>query len=248
MVRGSWGFSGGGRASNVRVVLPSFVWRSEVLFRILLGVVVCSMVGALVCEFFPGEGWGWLRVVISTLSLQVGALVVVHMGIREEGVGWGEAFGLCGSRLRRAAVLGLVAGVMVLPLAWMMSYGTGEVMRWLSVEPETQVVVETLQSLGGGGVYLLIGLIAVTTAPLAEEVLFRGILYAFLRRRVGMGWGMWVSAGVFGLIHMNAMTFPSLVLLGVLLVWLYELTGSLVAPVVAHAVFNLANLFLLLLV
>jgi membrane protease YdiL (CAAX protease family) len=233
---------------SVRVVLSSFVWRTEVLLRILLGVVVCSMVGALVCEFIPGEEWAWLRVVVSTLSLQVGALVVVHLGMREEGAGWGEVFGLAGGRWRRAAGMGLAAGLMVLPFAWLMSFGTGEVMRWLSLEPETQVVVETLQSLGGGGVYFLIGLIAVTTAPMAEEVLFRGILYGFLRRRVGVGWGMWVSAGVFGLIHMNAMTFPSLVLLGVLLVWLYELTGSLVAPVVAHAVFNLANLFLLLLV
>jgi uncharacterized protein len=86
---------------------------------------------------------------------------------------------------------------------------------------------------------------AVAVAPAAEEVLFRGLLYPVLKRRIGMRWAVAVSSLLFAVIHLNLMTFVPLLLLAGLLVWLYEYTGNLLAPVAAHAVFNLANLLLL---
>jgi membrane protease YdiL (CAAX protease family) len=43
---------------------------------------------------------------------------------------------------------------------------------------------------------------------------------------------------LFGVIHFNLMSFPLLALMGIVLVVLYEITGSLWVPIACHAAFN----------
>jgi membrane protease YdiL (CAAX protease family) len=73
--------------------------------------------------------------------------------------------------------------------------------------------------------------------PFAEELLFRGVLYGWLRR-----WGVVlatvVSAVVFGLFHIAPVLIIAAVVIGILNAILYERSGSLWPAVVAHAVNN----------
>lgn len=73
--------------------------------------------------------------------------------------------------------------------------------------------------------------------PLAEEFLFRGLLYTYLRR-----WGVLVavsvSAVIFGLLHLSVVQFPLHILSGVVLALLYERSGSLWPSVAMHATYN----------
>jgi membrane protease YdiL (CAAX protease family) len=48
----------------------------------------------------------------------------------------------------------------------------------------------------------LLSIIAVSFAPLMEELFFRGLLYPVLARRMGMVWGILLTALPFGLIHL----------------------------------------------
>lgn len=48
----------------------------------------------------------------------------------------------------------------------------------------------------------LLSLIAVTLGPLMEELFFRGLLYPVLARRMGIFWGIILTALPFGLIHL----------------------------------------------
>jgi membrane protease YdiL (CAAX protease family) len=50
---------------------------------------------------------------------------------------------------------------------------------------------------------------------------------------------------LFALIHLNAPIFLPLFALALALTWLYEKTEGLLAPVLAHSLFNAANLLLL---
>jgi membrane protease YdiL (CAAX protease family) len=50
--------------------------------------------------------------------------------------------------------------------------------------------------------------------------------------------GLVVSSVVFGAIHSNLVAFLPLTLFAVLLVMLYESTDTLLAPIVAHSLFN----------
>lgn len=48
----------------------------------------------------------------------------------------------------------------------------------------------------------LLSIIAVTVGPLMEELFFRGLLYPVLARRLGVLWGILLTALPFGLIHL----------------------------------------------
>jgi membrane protease YdiL (CAAX protease family) len=92
----------------------------------------------------------------------------------------------------------------------------------------------------------VIGATAVLAAPVIEEIVFRGVVMDVLRRR----WGWWTSAIVqaafFSAIHIETLSsatmFLALGLLGFIFAWLRRLTGSLIAPIAAHLVFNLVSL------
>ncbi|HPF35833.1 MAG TPA: CPBP family intramembrane metalloprotease [Candidatus Krumholzibacteria bacterium] len=81
--------------------------------------------------------------------------------------------------------------------------------------------------------------VAVTVAaPLAEEVLFRGLLYRSLRA----AWAPWpvavLTALLFALSHGEPWAMFGLIALGLLYARLTELTGSILPAVLAHAVHN----------
>jgi hypothetical protein len=91
---------------------------------------------------------------------------------------------------------------------------------------------------------VVFGLAAVLLAPVVEEILFRGILYPAIKQRGYPGFALWGTSLLFAAIHSNLMTFVPLTVLALALVWLYEKTDTLLAPIAAHAVFNAANFFL----
>ncbi len=105
----------------------------------------------------------------------------------------------------------------------------------------------TLDHLPASGLGIVVAAVtAVLAAPLAEELLFRGLLYRLARR----AWGPWpaatVSSLVFGLIHGEPWFLFGLIGLGLILAYLYETTGSLLAPVIAHALHNAVSLSLMI--
>jgi membrane protease YdiL (CAAX protease family) len=87
---------------------------------------------------------------------------------------------------------------------------------------------------------------AVVLAPVAEEFIFRGMLYPFVKQ-LGYPRLAWLGVSfVFALVHLNGAIFLPLFVLALALTWLYEKTDNLLAPITAHALFNAANLTLLL--
>jgi membrane protease YdiL (CAAX protease family) len=88
----------------------------------------------------------------------------------------------------------------------------------------------------------------VVLAPLAEEALFRGLLYGGLRTRLPAWLAAVISAVLFGGAHMNASLFLPLALAGLILAMVYERTHSLWPSTVAHATLNGISVLLALLV
>jgi membrane protease YdiL (CAAX protease family) len=83
----------------------------------------------------------------------------------------------------------------------------------------------------------LLGLVAVA-APIVEETLFRGVAYSAFRARWGPGWGIVLSATLFAAMHHSLAVFLPLFALGAVFAYLYEVTGSIVPCMVAHACQN----------
>lgn len=78
-------------------------------------------------------------------------------------------------------------------------------------------------------------------APLAEELVFRAMLFRTLRK----GFGFWaaavISGAAFGVYHMNLVQGIYAALLGFLLAWFYEKTNSLLGCYLFHFLFNFLN-------
>jgi membrane protease YdiL (CAAX protease family) len=82
-----------------------------------------------------------------------------------------------------------------------------------------------------------IALLAVLLAPLAEEVLFRGFLLPPLRRLLGFRAAAAATSLLFALLH-PPMDRAAIFVLGYALAVAYERSGSLRAPLAAHAANN----------
>jgi hypothetical protein len=85
------------------------------------------------------------------------------------------------------------------------------------------------------------GLLAVVTAPLAEETFFRGFLFGGLVKRLGVFWAALVSGFLFSLAHGEPTTMLPFTVVGMLLAWAYLYTGSLWTAIGAHFLFNLIS-------
>lgn len=77
--------------------------------------------------------------------------------------------------------------------------------------------------------------------PIAEELVYRGLLYKRMRENMPMVTSMIFSAVIFGVTHGNLVQFIYAGGLGLLLAYTYEKTGSIKAPVILHIAMNLTS-------
>lgn len=88
------------------------------------------------------------------------------------------------------------------------------------------------------GVFVALWLIAVV-APIAEEVIFRGILLTSFSKNVSFALANTMQAGLFALIHFDPGATPILFLIGLVAGFLARRSGGLLAPILLHGAFNL---------
>jgi hypothetical protein len=93
-----------------------------------------------------------------------------------------------------------------------------------------------------------LGLAAVSLAAgIGEEVLFRGFLQAWLATLLGSLGGLLAASAVFGFAHpITAGYVVIAALMGAYLGGLWQASGNLLVPIVAHALYDFAVLRLLL--
>lgn len=105
-------------------------------------------------------------------------------------------------------------------------------------------IYELLPRLTGNlGEIALAAAVVGLAVPIGEEILFRGLALGALRQMFGRHVAVALSALVFAAAHLQPTYILSLAALGVVLGYLYEVTGSLVPGMVAHSVHNLFMLY-----
>jgi hypothetical protein len=77
-----------------------------------------------------------------------------------------------------------------------------------------------------------------------EEILFRGLVFGAFRRSLGPLLGALAASLVFSAVHLSLSASVPLVVLGLVLCYVYERTGSLYPAIAFHAVFNGATYLL----
>jgi len=148
------------------------------------------------------------------------------------------SLGVSGGHSGASALRGAVAFLAAFPLA----VGAGWLGRLIHValtgtEPAPHPVIERLAEAEALEIAALVG-VACVVAPLCEELFFRGFLCPSIRDRFGVAAGVVASSLVFALVHLGLPNQMATFVLGVAFCLVYERSGTLVAPVVAHAIFN----------
>jgi membrane protease YdiL (CAAX protease family) len=113
---------------------------------------------------------------------------------------------------------------------WMLYHWFG---MELTMQDAAQAITEERSWLEAG--YILA---AIVVAPVYEELIFRGILFPYLSKRVGVTGGVLTVSILFGLIHFHTPSILPLFLLSVVLCLAYWRTGSLWVSIGIHATFN----------
>jgi membrane protease YdiL (CAAX protease family) len=109
-----------------------------------------------------------------------------------------------------------------------------DLVRWLKPGAYPSYVQYTLMAM------------AVVEAPIVEELLFRGVIFKGLGTKLPLWPSILVSGFVFAMVHVSAATLLPLWILGAAFAWVYAKTGSILAPVSMHFLFNALNLVLCL--
>ncbi|HVV71638.1 MAG TPA: CPBP family intramembrane glutamic endopeptidase [Verrucomicrobiae bacterium] len=184
------------------------------------------------------------QMVVALLSFQGAALVWESLFLREHGMSWQEGFGFRQHWLH-CILLGIIVACVFLPIGLGLKWVSAEVVVRLHFKPEEQQVVQTLQMDTAGPSRLIFGLFTVLLVPPAEEAMFRGIFYPWVKQAGYPRLALWGTAAFFGAVHLNLISFIPLTLLAVALTLLYERTDNLLAPITTHALFNAVNFALL---
>lgn len=80
--------------------------------------------------------------------------------------------------------------------------------------------------------------------PIAEELLYRGIIFERLKESFDARIAIGISALIFATVHGNLVQFIYALICGVIFAWLYKEYGTIKAPIFAHATMNIASVLL----
>jgi membrane protease YdiL (CAAX protease family) len=89
----------------------------------------------------------------------------------------------------------------------------------------------------GHGVPMALFLVAVAPA-VTEEAAFRGVIYGLLNDVLSPWETIFVTAGMFAILHLSLPALPQLFVLGVVLAWLRKTSGSIYPGILLHFTHN----------
>ncbi|MBE3069892.1 MAG: CPBP family intramembrane metalloprotease [Planctomycetes bacterium] len=185
-------------------------------------------------EFSPGV---FLAQVLPPL---VGLAVVLAYGRR--GL---AAAGVRAGRVASGILHGLVTFATILPACVAALVVSISAMQLLRAPVSSHPLITVLRE--APAVWMMVaGVVqAVVLAPLVEEFMYRGVLLGSLVRPVGVVGALVGSSAVFAMVHLptEPQAVPPLFILGMALGYAAYRTRSLVAPVLAHALFNALMIF-----
>jgi len=153
-----------------------------------------------------------------------------------------DAGGRLREALRRLGLRGFALRIIGIAVVGWLAYVALAALASPLLQPEQQDITREIGGDDQDVLNLVIGgFLIVIVAPISEELFFRGFMFAGLRSSMPIWPAAVISAIVWGSLHLtggNVGVAVQIAIFGVVLAWLYERSGTLWAPVVAHAINN----------
>jgi hypothetical protein len=174
------------------------------------------------------------------IFMGVVGLVLAHLKLR--GFDLDSLGGFSAINFPRAATAGVILLVAAWPLLALADWITQLIFGSGSSKQEIVDLFNQSQALEQR---IVIIVIAVAVAPVAEEFLFRFFLYGVFKRYLGRALGLLLNAGLFAAVHAHLPSFAPLFVLGCCFTLAYEWSGSILVSMTMHSLFNSLQLALL---
>jgi membrane protease YdiL (CAAX protease family) len=207
------------------------------------------LIGGVGLYFLAGIGIGYF---IQEVNLQAALLISVSnflvlggslylFGVRRNKLSW-KSIGLFPPKdLGRQAMIGVALAVGILPLR-MIGGAIGLLIEQvINGEIFSLTMRENLFSVGMDTWYgVLVMLLGIgILAPIGEELFFRGLLFDFFKKKLGLNWGIALSSLAFGLAHFDSLAVVlSSLIMGVVMAIAVERTRSIWISIFMHIVTN----------
>ncbi|MBN1527046.1 MAG: CPBP family intramembrane metalloprotease [Candidatus Omnitrophica bacterium] len=182
----------------------------------------------------------------SILDVLVIALIIYFVADRhKEGL---AKLGITLKNFRRNVFYGITGYVAAIPVLAAVLVATTIVINLTKYMPEKQPIVELFLKEKDATFLFYSSLFTAIVGPFAEELFFRGFMYSAVKKYTGVFWAMAATSALFAALHSNLAGFAPIMVLGMLLAYLYEKTGSLVSSITVHIIHNLGMVFLVFLI
>ncbi len=190
-------------------------------------------------EFATNDPRGVIAQLVGTIPAHIATLLLAFAVVTGFGKDkFRDAIGWSGAGVRTWHYIAMTLGFWVLAIAI------------FSIFPEQEDnITRTIRS-SRTALYLL-SAIAVFSAPIVEEIVYRGIVYSAFLKRFGMPIAIAVAATLFTLVHVpqyfeNPAKIALLLGLSLVLTLLRAGTGSLLPSVILHTLINFSQTALLI--
>ena len=225
----------------------------------LVSIIVFSIIGALVCSQIYGVSISEISE-ISKLNLehpQASNILKISQTFSLLGMIIGALVFLLTTRknilsfidLKRdiklsQIILSILLVFTLLPIVSYLVNFNSNLAKSLGYSSTNLMGIYDLLSYSNSKIGFAFSIILMSILPaIAEELLFRGVLQNLLKKWSKNGhFAIVITSLIFALIHSNPEQILGILLLGLALGYLFELTGNLIYPIVLHASNNLATI------
>lgn len=141
-------------------------------------------------------------------------------------------------------IVGIIAAYASLIILTLSGYES--VMHSIFGKTPDQAAVQAFKDAKSPAMTALLVITAVIIAPIGEEIIFRTFLYTATKKFTGMIFAVITSSLLFSVVHGSAAAFFPLFIVGVILALAYEISGSIWASILIHALFNLISVVMMM--
>jgi membrane protease YdiL (CAAX protease family) len=184
------------------------------------------------------ESVQWIWMLAHTVALHGGIVGGIVWRLRARQLTWRQAFLRRHRSLSAEVLSGFMSYLAVLPLLLLFSAAYQVWLRLNGLDASPQDLVLFFVDLEEGWFLYYMVTLAVVVAPISEELLFRGVLLPLMVRRLGLGTGIALNAGLFALMHFHAAALVPLFVFAVALCLAGIYSQSVRVPIVMHMCFN----------
>jgi membrane protease YdiL (CAAX protease family) len=157
--------------------------------------------------------------------------------------------GFTAKNASRNILYGALGYAGIIPIILMIGVVIYVVLNIFKLEPPPQPIVALFLAEENIGLIFVSSLIASVFGPAIEEIFFRGVMYNAVKRKLGIFPAILITSVLFSFLHTHAATyflvgFIPIMILGAVLAYLYEKTGSLIPSITLHVLNNLGSVIM----